>query len=53
MFSTRIPKSTNNLRHAKAAAPAPDVTNFTSLISLLTIFKPFVMAAPTTIAVPC
>ena len=53
MFSRGMPNLTNKLRQARAAAPAPELTNLTFLMSLPTTFKPFMMAAPTQIAVPC
>src|ERR1700733_11007350 len=53
MFSSFMPSSTSKSRQASAAAPAPDATSFTSSIFLPTTFRPLVMAAATTIAVPC
>ena len=53
IFSRGKPKSINKSKQAKAAAPAPETTNLQCFISLLTTFKPFKIAAPTMIAVPC
>ena len=53
MFSIGNPRSTIKSRHAKAAAPAPETTIFAVLTSFPTTFRPFMMAAPTIIAVPC
>ncbi len=43
----------DQVRQASAAAPAPDTTSLQFLMSLPTTFRPFRMAAPTMIAVPC
>ena len=53
MFLRGNPKSTNKSRQAKAAAPAPETTNLQAVLSFFTTFKPFHIAAPTMIAVPC
>ncbi len=53
MFSTRTPRLTSRSRQASAAAPAPEVTSFTSSMCLPTRCRPLSTAAPTTIAVPC
>ncbi|KRA00576.1 hypothetical protein ASD71_00100 [Achromobacter sp. Root565] len=53
MFSSGRPRSTIRSRHASAAAPAPDVTTLTCLMSLPTTFRPLMKAADTVMAVPC
>jgi hypothetical protein len=53
MLLRGMPSLTSMPKQANAAAPAPEVTNFTLAMSLPTTFKPFKMAAPTTMAVPC
>ncbi|MCY1185484.1 hypothetical protein D3C81_1266280 [compost metagenome] len=53
MFSMGRPMSTSRSRQASAAAPAPEVTSLTLLMSLPTTFRPLMTAAATTIAVPC
>jgi hypothetical protein len=53
MFSTFTPSITSRSRQASAAAPAPEVTSFTSSTFLPSSLRPFSTAAPTTMAVPC
>ena len=56
-LSQKITSLTPNLRRNLPieipAAPAPLTTQVISLIFLLTIFNALIVAAPTTIAVPC
>ena len=53
MFSFLAPSDARRCRQASAAAPAPDVTIFTSEIFLPASSSPLRMAAATMIAVPC
>ena len=53
MFSSGKPRSTIKSRQASAAAPAPDTTSLQLAMSLPTYWMPFMMAAPTMMAVPC
>ena len=53
MFFCGMPSETRRSRHASAAAPAPEQTSLTSASALPTTRRPFVIAAPTMIAVPC
>ena len=52
-LSISTPVSSSKLVQAIAAAPAPETTTFTLLISLSTTRSPFLTAAEQTIAVPC
>src|SRR5258706_468284 len=45
MFSSGSPRSTSRSRQASAAAPAPDDTSLTDLMSLPTTFRPLGIAA--------
>ena len=49
----RRPMDHSSLKMAVPAAPAPDMTSFTSLSFLPTIFSALVSAAATMMAVPC
>jgi hypothetical protein len=53
MFSRGTPSLTSRPTQASAAAPAPEVTSLTFLMSLPETFSALRTAAPTTIAVPC
>ena len=53
MFSRGRPSLRSRLKQASAAAPAPEVTSLTCLMSLPTTYRPLSRAAPTTMAVPC
>ena len=53
MLASGRPIFTSRSRQASAAAPAPEVTSFTSSMRLPTTFSPLKIAAATVIAVPC
>ena len=53
MFLRGTPSLTSRFRQASAAAPAPEVTSLTFVMSLPATFRPLSSAAPTTMAVPC